>query len=154
MIGGQNAEYIVAALKSYKEKKRSHPTMQAQAASLSEQDMKDIAAYFENLTESAKPISKIGAAAGKEKAAIVCAGCHGADGNTNAASKAAGYPSLAGQYDDYLERVLLDYKSGKRQNAIMSGFAAGLSKKDIENLARWFRSQEGKLNAPVIKITK
>lgn len=45
-VGGQHAEYIVAALKAYKAKQRSHKTMQAQAAALSEQDMADIAAYF------------------------------------------------------------------------------------------------------------
>ena len=46
-LGGQHAQYIVAALKAYKEGRREHATMQAQAAALSEQDMQDIAAYFE-----------------------------------------------------------------------------------------------------------
>ncbi len=45
-LGGQKASYIVAALKAYKNGERSHPTMRAQAAYLSEQDMQDIAAYF------------------------------------------------------------------------------------------------------------
>lgn len=45
-VGGQHPEYIIAALKAYKTKQRSHPTMQAQAASLSEEDMSDIAAFF------------------------------------------------------------------------------------------------------------
>ena len=45
-VGGQHAEYIVAALKAYKSGERGHATMQAQAASLSEQDMQDVAAYF------------------------------------------------------------------------------------------------------------
>jgi cytochrome c553 len=45
-VGGQHPEYIVAALKAYKAKQRSHPTMQAQAATLSEDDMQDIAAFF------------------------------------------------------------------------------------------------------------
>ena len=45
-VGGQHPEYIVAALKAYKSGQRGHKTMQAQAASLSEQDMQDIAAYF------------------------------------------------------------------------------------------------------------
>lgn len=45
-VGGQHPEYIVAALKAYKAKERAHPTMQAQASSLSEQDMNDIAAFF------------------------------------------------------------------------------------------------------------
>lgn len=153
MIGGQNAEYLVIALKAYKEKKRPHKTMQAQSASLSEQDMQDIAAYFESLKSESEPFTKIGANAGKDKA-VTCAGCHGADGITNDSSKKAGYPSLAGQYDDYIEQALLDYKSGARNNAIMAGFANGLSKKDIRDLARWFRSQKGSLNAPVIKIKK
>ena len=45
-VGGQHPEYIVAALKAYKIGQRGHKTMQAQAATLSEQDMLDIAAYF------------------------------------------------------------------------------------------------------------
>lgn len=50
-VGGQHPEYIVAALKAYKSKERSHPTMQAQASSLSEADMQDIAAYFSSQPE-------------------------------------------------------------------------------------------------------
>jgi len=45
-LGGQHADYIVSALKDYKAGNRSHKTMQSQAASLSDQDMLDIAAYF------------------------------------------------------------------------------------------------------------
>ncbi len=45
-VGGQHAEYIVAALKAYKAGQRPHKTMQAQASSLSDEDMADIAAYF------------------------------------------------------------------------------------------------------------
>lgn len=149
MIGGQHAEYIVLALQAYKKKERSHPTMQAQAGSLSDQDMQDIGAYFASLSASNKPLTKSGAAAGKEKAAV-CAGCHGIDGNTDNPI----YPKLAGQYDDYLERALLDYKSGARNNAIMQGFATQLSKQDIRELSRWFRSQKGDINAPVIKVKK
>lgn len=48
-LGGQHAEYIVAALKAYKQGQRPHPTMHAQASSLSEEDMQDIAAYFAQL---------------------------------------------------------------------------------------------------------
>ena len=46
MVGGQHAEYIVAALKAYKNGQRDHKTMASQAASLSDQDMADIAAFF------------------------------------------------------------------------------------------------------------
>jgi cytochrome c553 len=50
-VGGQRPEYIIAALKAYKAKERSHRTMQAQAASLSEDDMKNIAAFFASRPE-------------------------------------------------------------------------------------------------------
>lgn len=50
-LGGQHAQYLVGALNAYKNGQRSHGTMQAQAAGLSEQDMEDIAAYFESVTE-------------------------------------------------------------------------------------------------------
>lgn len=149
MIGGQYASYIVSALKAYKNKERSHPTMQAQAASLTDQDMQDIATYFESLSGKTRVIKKSQAAAG-EKLAVTCAGCHGQDGN----GVNDQFPKIAGQYDDFIERALLDYKSGKRQNAIMSGFAANLSKQDIKALSHWFRSQQGDLTAPVIKVKK
>jgi cytochrome c553 len=49
-IGGQNYDYLIAALTEYKKGERSHPTMRAQGESLSEQDMKDIATYLSSLT--------------------------------------------------------------------------------------------------------
>jgi len=81
---------------------------------------------------------------GKTKAAAVCAACHGADGNKPVAPE---NPVLAGQHYDYLVKTLSDYKSGKRNNAIMKGFAAQLSKQDIEDLAAWFASQPSSLRA-------
>ena len=48
-IGGQHADYLVAALKAYRSKERSHPTMQAHAATMTDEDMADIAAYFSSL---------------------------------------------------------------------------------------------------------
>ena len=149
MIGGQYSSYIVSALKAYKNKERSHPTMQAQAASLTDQDMEDIGTYFESLSGKTRVIKKSQATAG-EKLAVTCVGCHGQDGN----GVSDQFPKLAGQYDDFIERALLDYKSGKRQNAIMSGFVANLSKQDIKALSHWFRSQQGDLTAPVIKVKK
>ena len=87
--------------------------------------------------------AKGNAAAGKEKAAQVCAACHGPDGNKPSDPT---QPVLAGQYYDYLVRALTDYKIGRRNNAIMKGFAAQLSKKDIEDLAAWFSSQKSNLH--------
>jgi cytochrome c553 len=80
---------------------------------------------------------------GKAKAAQVCAACHGADGNK---PSAADQPILAGQHYDYLVRAMTDYKIGRRNNPIMKGFAAQLSKQDIEDLAAWFASQRSNLH--------
>src|SRR5438552_16429147 len=49
MIAGQSAKYLQAALAAYKTGDRKHPTMKAIAASLNDQDMADVAAYFESL---------------------------------------------------------------------------------------------------------
>ena len=83
------------------------------------------------------------AAAGEEKAAQVCAACHGP---TGAKPTAPENPIIAGQHYDYLVRALRDYKSGKRSNAVMKGFTASLSRQDIEDLAAWFASQESGLH--------
>lgn len=80
------------------------------------------------------------AEAGKA-ASATCAACHGADGNSTIPTN----PKLAGQYESYLVHALKAYRSGDRKNAIMSGFAAGLSDQDIEDLAAYFSSQESTL---------
>src|SRR3954466_4505471 len=80
---------------------------------------------------------------GKAKAAQVCGACHGPEGNKPSAPD---QPVLAGQYYDYLVRALTDYKSGKRSNPIMKGFAGQLSKQDIEDVAAWFSSQRSPLH--------
>jgi cytochrome c553 len=83
------------------------------------------------------------AEAGKQKAAQVCAACHGPEGDKPTAPE---NPILAGQHYDYLVKALQDYKSGKRDNAIMKGFAASLSKQDIEDLAAWFAGRKSGLH--------
>lgn len=80
---------------------------------------------------------------GKAKAGQVCVACHGADGNKPSAPD---QPILAGQHEDYLVKALTDYKSGARTNPIMKGFAATLSKQDIEDVAAWFSSQKSTLH--------
>ena len=80
---------------------------------------------------------------GKKKAEQVCVACHGVDGNKPSTPD---QPVLAGQHYDYLVRALTDYKNGRRTNPIMKGFAAQLSKQDIEDLAAWFASQKSILH--------
>ncbi|MDX1443736.1 MAG: c-type cytochrome [Gammaproteobacteria bacterium] len=140
-VGGQYAERVVAALKAYANGERQHPTMTAQAESMTEQDMQDIAAYFATFKGSKPALPGTGdAIAGKEKSAS-CAACHGPDGN----SPNPMYPILAGQHADYLVHSLKQYKSGARTNGVMAGMVAPLSEQDMKDIAAWFATQEGPL---------
>lgn len=86
--------------------------------------------------------------AGEALANKTCQSCHASDGNSTDPQ----YPRLAGQYADYIEKALTDYKSGARSNPIMAGFSAGLSEQDIKDVAAWFSSQSG-LDTPVLPNT-
>jgi cytochrome c553 len=88
---------------------------------------------------AATPAAAADIEAGRKKAAEVCAACHGPDGN----SATADFPRIAGQYADYLEKAMRDYKTGARKDPIMSGFANPLTAAEIENLAAYFASQRG-----------
>ena len=79
-------------------------------------------------------------AAGAKKVAT-CVACHGKDGNAVDPQ----YPRLAGQYADYLAQSLHEYKDGRRNNAIMKGFAATLSDQDISDISAYFSSLPTKL---------
>lgn len=78
-----------------------------------------------------------------EKAAV-CAACHGADGKAVMPM----YPHLAGQYANYLEHALKEYRSGARKNAIMGAQAATLTDADIKQLSAYFSSLPGPLHTP------
>jgi cytochrome c553 len=88
--------------------------------------------------------AEAGAAPGKtlEELSRTCVACHGADGNGTAAQ----YPRLSGQYHDYLEQAMREYKSGERKNAIMAGFVNTLSAADIDALARYYAQMPTKLD--------
>lgn len=76
------------------------------------------------------------AAAGQTKAAV-CAACHGVDGN----SADPQFPKIAGQHAEYIAQQLALFKSSKRVNPIMLGFAITLSDQDMADLAAYFASQ-------------
>jgi cytochrome c553 len=137
MLGGQKPEYMVIALQGYRSGTRPHKTMQAQAASLSDQDMQDIAAFFASEGEPVKGNAPA-TGAGKEKA-VVCAACHGEAG----ISSAPVWPNLAGQHRDYLEQALDQYRQKHRQDPVMQGQAMSLTDQDVKDLAAWFSSQSG-----------
>jgi len=77
---------------------------------------------------------------GEASFTAVCAACHGADGN----SAIAANPKLSQQHPEYLVKQVQEFKSGKRNNAIMKGFATALSDDDMRNIAYWLTSKPAK----------
>lgn len=136
-LGGQKAGYIELSLKAYRAGTRPHPTMQAQGTSLSDQDIADLAAYFQGAEKKLDHVSSEDIAG--IDAAATCLACHG-----NAAEGLMPTPpTLSGQYPSYLEHALKQYRSGARANNIMNGFAAALSDEDIARIAEVWSRQEG-----------
>ena len=101
------------------------------------------------LANPAPAVPKAAPAKGKVIAEQVCAACHGADGN----SVAAANPSLASQHAEYIAKQLHEFKSGKRQNAIMLGMASTLSEDDMRNVAAYFNEQKLKPREAADKTT-
>ena len=89
--------------------------------------------------EAAK-IAKPDLVKGEALFTAVCAACHGADGNSGTPAN----PKLSQQHPEYLVKQLQEFKSGKRKNAIMAGFAGALSEEDMKNIAYWVGSKKSK----------
>jgi len=79
-------------------------------------------------------------AKGEASFGAVCAACHGADGNSGTPAN----PKLAQQHPEYLIKQLQEFKSDKRSNPIMKGFASALSDEDMKNIAYWVGSKKAK----------
>src|SRR5688572_21187927 len=152
-IAGQNAKFIVAALTSYKKGERRHPSMRAIAGSLSEQDMADLAAYYEGLGQrSVKPVSDAPAAApSAEVAALLtkgnCASCHGVNFSKPIDPS---YPKIAGQYADYLYVALKGYQiEGNphvgRSNPVMTAQVKQFKRGELKAMANYLASLPGEL---------
>lgn len=136
-IGGQNPEYVIAALKAYANGSRTHGSMLGNAVSMSDRDMADVGAYvgrFRSVNESVATSGNV--AAGKQKAAA-CTSCHGDEEKPAEGA----FPRLASQYESYLVKALQDYKSGSRKHAMMGAIASSLSEEDMLDIAAYYASQ-------------
>jgi cytochrome c553 len=139
----QHASYIVAALQEYRSGERPHATMHAQAASLSDQDIEDIAAYL----QGADPVKATAAVSGTvPKQVTACVACHGENGLGVEAPLTPKPAVLAGQHVDYLEQALVAYRNGRRKNVVMDGMAQLLtSDEDVKIAAAYFAKQSSPL---------
>jgi len=149
-LGGQEPAYIVKKLQEYKSGVRKHPTMTGIAATLSDQDMADLAAYYDTSKDATHKERAAPPATGavpasndpvKSRADLTCGVCHGPEGNRPSSPET---PRIAGQQYDYLVQVLIEYRHGTRQNPIMSAVAQQMvGDKEIRELAAYFSRQEG-----------
>ncbi len=153
-LAGQHEQYIARQITLIKTMKREAPVMMGFAATLSDQDMHDLGAYFatkNSIPGVADDKMKIRGQAlyrggDKNDSTPACMACHGPDGRGN---PAAGYPQLAGQYADYISAKLKDWHDGKswgddEHAKIMPAIAMRLSADDIAALSSYI---EGLHNA-------
>jgi cytochrome c553 len=150
-ISGQNAGYIVAALTAYSKGERKHPSMRGIAGSLTEQDMKDLAAFYSQHGGAPTPAPDTVPAPSAEVAKLLekgaCISCHGAN-FSKAISDA--YPKLAGQPADYLLVALRSYQQAKhstwgRDNAIMANQVKEFKTSELKAIAKYLASLPGEL---------
>jgi cytochrome c553 len=147
-LAGQIPEYIQKQLGNFKaadgkKAERENPVMGGMAAGLSEQDIRDVAAYFGAQTtkpgtarhpETLAQGRRIWRAGDLAKGLPACAACHGAAG----AGLPAQYPRLAGQYPEYVEAQLKAFRAGERRNdasKMMQSIAAKMSDPEIRAVA-------------------
>lgn len=150
MIAGQNAKYIVAALQAYKKGDRRHPTMRAIAQGLTDQEMADLAAFYEQQA-GVPPVTAAPPAPPAKVAELLkranCASCHGENFNKPID---ASYPKIAGQHADYLYVALKAYTvTGNanigRNNAIMAGMARQYTPAELRAMADWLATLPGEM---------
>lgn len=141
ILQGQHPEYLAKQLTEFKSGVRKNAVMQGMAATVSDEDIKHVAAFY--ASKQAKP----GFAKNKETVALgekiyrggiadrqipACAACH----SPNGAGMPAQYPRLAGQHGDYTEAQLIAFRSGARaNNAQMTGVAAKMNDREIKAVA-------------------
>jgi cytochrome c553 len=153
MISGQNAKYIVASLQAYAKGERKHPTMRGIAGMLTEQEMADLGAFYEQ--HGASMIKPVADTPARQPSAAVqalltkgaCISCHGA--NFNKPIDGA-YPKIAGQHADYLYVALRAYGTeGNRQvgraNAIMGAQVKPYTRAELKAMAEYIASLPGDL---------
>ncbi len=148
-IAGQNAPYLLAQLQAFKSGTRVNPLMSSQAMTLSDEDMANLAVYFESLPGAAQSVADVtllekgealyrGGSLDDKTAA--CLACHGPSGRGNPAAK---YPALNGQHAAYTAKQLTDYASGARKSdgktQIMRSIARRLDQEDIAALSSYIQ---------------
>ncbi len=149
-INGQGAGYIRAALHAYKAGERKHPSMRTLASSLTDQDMADLAAYYESTGNGATLPATAADGSAKAVELVTQGGCTSCHGPNFSKPIDPSYPKIAGQHADYLYVALRSYKTNDRPligrgHPIMGGVAKQFSNADLKVLADYVGSLPSEL---------
>lgn len=151
-ISGQGSKYIVSALNAYKKGERKHPSMRGVADSFSDQDIADLAAYYEasGVVAGAAEPGKAPDGSAKVMDLIAKGGCVSCHGDNFNKPLDPSYPKIAGQHSDYLFVALKAYKAENnaivgRGNAIMGGMVKQFSNAELKEMANYIGSLPGDL---------
>lgn len=152
MISGQNAKFIAASLTAYAKGERKHPTMRGIAQTLTEQDIADISAYYEQHGKTAPAPETVAAPSAEVKTLLdkgACISCHGANFSKPIDGS---YPKIAGQHADYLYVALKSYQvEGNpmvgRSNAIMAGQVKQFKLSELKAISKYLASLPGELTS-------
>jgi cytochrome c553 len=136
-LAGQDAEYLVAALRAYKNGARADETMKTLAGPLDDTTMKNIAAYYAGQEPQALNIRPPSTT---QEWTQKCDRCHGLNGN----STDSRIPSLAAQRVEYLQTALREFQTGARTSSEMHAMSDVLSEDDIKNLATYYAHQKAR----------
>lgn len=146
-LAGQQPHYLVTAIEEYHQGDRKAAIMGSMLRGSKQLDLEKLALYYAAQTPAQRSAPALGDPAAGEPATAMCGGCHGSHGvSTDGAT-----PSLAGQDATYLMNSMKAYKKS-RQNWGMQRYIAGLSDKDIENIAAFYSIQKS-TSADVVPAT-
>jgi cytochrome c553 len=138
-LAGQQLHYLVAAIQEYHQGERKVSAMKSMMRGSNTLELEKLALYFASQTPAQRSAPSAGDPAAGEPATAMCGGCHGSSGvSTDSAT-----PSLAGQDPQYLVNAIKSYRK-TRQNWGMQRYVAGLSDKDIDNIAAFYAVQKSK----------
>ncbi|MDO8533592.1 MAG: c-type cytochrome [Xanthobacteraceae bacterium] len=136
-LAGQDAQYLAAALRAYKGGSRNDETMKGLMASLDENAIKNLSAYY--ATQQPQP-PNVRKPLTTDEWVQRCDRCHGLNGN----STDPRLPALAGQRVEYLRNVLHDYRTRTRKSTEMAAMSDVLTEDDVENLAAFYARQKAR----------
>ncbi len=136
-LAGQDAQYLVAAMRGYRDGSRVNAMMKGPSVSTSDAIMTDLASYYSSLQPQSPKLSKPPTVAEWVQR---CDRCHGINGN----STDPRLPALAAQRVEYLETALDAYRTGARESPAMAAMSKVLTVADVKNLAAYYARQKAR----------